>query len=319
MTIEKTRQPWMKFYPADWRADPALRMCSFAARGLWVDMMTLMHEAEPYGHLLVSGRAPSARQLAALLGGNVKEIEGLIEELAEAGVFSKTDDGVVFSRRMTRDHIKAQADKANGRKGGNPRVKPGANPTVDGGDNPGVEDTVNPGLTGGVKAQKPEARSQKEDSAKSPLPVPRARDGIEDRTKSRPIIEAFDQALVEVYGEAHRRDWPQQADHVHAQRLVEQGWSPADCKAVFVKSLRQAKDLGRKPPGGIAFYEKRFAELTPGAVKPAPNPDAERIDDQHCRMLEAWADMPDHERRKTPKPTRDDAEKAVAERRKGAA
>jgi hypothetical protein len=146
----------------------------------------------------------------------------------------------------------------------------------------------------------------------------RARDP-DDRTKSRPIIEAFDQALVEVYGEAHRRDWPQQADHVHAQRLVEQGWSPADCKAVFVKSLRQAKDLGRKPPGGIAFYEKRFAELTPGAVKPPPNLDAARIDDQHCRMLEAWANLSDAQRRATPKPTRADAEKAVDERRKGAA
>jgi hypothetical protein len=135
----------------------------------------------------------------------------------------------------------------------------------------------------------------------------RARDP-HDRTQSRPIIEAFDQALVEVFGEAHRRDWPQQADHVHAQRLVEQGWSAADCKAVFVKSLKQSKDRGGKPPGGIAFYEKRFAELKPGAVKPPPNPEAERIDDHWARMLESWANLSEAERRKRPQPTREDAE-----------
>jgi hypothetical protein len=45
----------MKFYPSDWRSDPMLRLCSLAARGLWMEMMCLMHEAEPYGSLLVNG------------------------------------------------------------------------------------------------------------------------------------------------------------------------------------------------------------------------------------------------------------------------
>jgi hypothetical protein len=30
-------------------------MCSIGARGLWMEMMCIMHEGEPYGHLLVSG------------------------------------------------------------------------------------------------------------------------------------------------------------------------------------------------------------------------------------------------------------------------
>lgn len=37
--------PWLKFYPTDWRSDPALKMCSLAARGLWIEMIALMHEA----------------------------------------------------------------------------------------------------------------------------------------------------------------------------------------------------------------------------------------------------------------------------------
>ena len=51
-------KPWLKFYPADWRADPRLRMCSLAARGLWIELMSYMHEGEPYGHLTIDGVPP---------------------------------------------------------------------------------------------------------------------------------------------------------------------------------------------------------------------------------------------------------------------
>lgn len=48
--------PWMKFYPADWRADPGLRMCSgCCARGMWMEMLCLMHEAMPRGFLKLAG------------------------------------------------------------------------------------------------------------------------------------------------------------------------------------------------------------------------------------------------------------------------
>jgi hypothetical protein len=49
-------QPWFKFYPASWRSDPALRTCSISARGLWIDLLCLMHESEPAGYLLLNGR-----------------------------------------------------------------------------------------------------------------------------------------------------------------------------------------------------------------------------------------------------------------------
>lgn len=136
----------MKFYPSDWRADPALRMCSMAARGLWMEMLCLMHEAEPRGYLLVNGKPVTDRQVAALAGLSPKEASVLLEELEQAGVFSRDDNGTVFSRRMTRDEEKSNMDKANGKRGGNP----------------GLKRAVNPQDNGGHKAQKPEARSQKE-------------------------------------------------------------------------------------------------------------------------------------------------------------
>jgi hypothetical protein len=168
--VAAARKPWIKWYGADWRADPALRMCGFAARGLWVDMLTLMQEAEPFGFLVVKGIVPTTKQLASMLGGQEREVVKLLDELSLAGVFSETggdmpDDlrplmpdnlpaGVIFSRRMVRDKAKADRDTENGRGGGNPNLKPDENPP----DNPESDEGVNPQ----DKAQRPEARGQKD-------------------------------------------------------------------------------------------------------------------------------------------------------------
>ncbi len=141
--------PWLKFYPSDWRADPALRVCSIAARGLWMEMLCVMHEAEPRGTLRVNGKPLNDRQLAGLAG--CSEIEALLSELEDAGVFSRDEAGTIFSRRMMRDEAKAEEDKANGKRGGNPSITRGVNPPVKGRD----------------KAQKPEAINQTKDAIAS--------------------------------------------------------------------------------------------------------------------------------------------------------
>src|SRR5437868_11970261 len=101
-------RPWFKFYPSDWRADQALRLCSAAARGLWLECLCLMHEAEPYGYLLVNGKPVTEAQLAALTGVAAPELAELITELDAAGVFSRTAEGVITSRRMIRDAVRAE-------------------------------------------------------------------------------------------------------------------------------------------------------------------------------------------------------------------
>lgn len=158
------RQPWIKWYTRDWRSDAPLRMCSFAARGLWADMLSLMAESKHFGFLLIEDVVPTARQLAGLLGGNEKEITRLLDELCQANVFSLSGDdlpediadmipaslprSVILSRRMLRDKAKADKDRANGKGGGNPKL---AQP-----DNGGVNPPDNPQ----ANPQKSEARSQ---------------------------------------------------------------------------------------------------------------------------------------------------------------
>lgn len=145
--------PWMKFYPSDWRSDPRLRMCSLAARGLWIEIIALMHEAEPYGHLLVSGIAPTDAQLAVLTGTPSNQIPDLIGELDRAGVFSRTGKGVIYSRRMTRDEKKSRIARNNGKTGGNPKLgKQTINSSSDNQQDKGQD-----------KTQKPEDRVQIEE------------------------------------------------------------------------------------------------------------------------------------------------------------
>jgi hypothetical protein len=132
-------EPWMKFFFSDWRAEPRLQLCNRGARSLWLDMLGIMHEANPYGFLLVEGISPTTKQLARLVGDPEKRVRGWLEELTRAGVPSITGQdlpedlhylipenvpqGVIFSRRMVRDAAKRDRDRRNGRTGGNPALK----------------------------------------------------------------------------------------------------------------------------------------------------------------------------------------------------
>jgi hypothetical protein len=146
----KTKQPWLKFNPQDWRGDARLRICSIGARGLWVEMICIMHEGEPYGHLLVSDRPPTTKQLAALAGISNAECEKFLTELELAGVYSKTEEGVIYSRRMVRDKAKAEKDRENGKGGGNPQLLD----SVNGGVNPPISRRIK------LRIQNPESREK---------------------------------------------------------------------------------------------------------------------------------------------------------------
>lgn len=114
--------PWLKFYPRDWRGDQGLRAVSIAARGLWIEMLCIMHEASPYGHLILGGRAVSNDVLARVGGLGAEECGALVAELESAGVLSRTRKGIIYSRRMVKDHNRSET----GRKSVNKRWSQGA-------------------------------------------------------------------------------------------------------------------------------------------------------------------------------------------------
>lgn len=69
------------------RESVPLRSCSIAARGLWIEMVSIMKDCEPYGYLLVNGAPMNVHQLARLVGENSDQVNELLTELWRAGVF----------------------------------------------------------------------------------------------------------------------------------------------------------------------------------------------------------------------------------------
>lgn len=104
---------YMKWCPTDWRTDDGVRSLGYAARGLWMDMLCIMHAAEPYGYLVLNGRGMTAKELANRTGGREREVERLLKELENAGVFSRNSEEIIFNRRMIRDKILAEKGRSN--------------------------------------------------------------------------------------------------------------------------------------------------------------------------------------------------------------
>src|SRR5690606_34280251 len=134
------------------------------------------------------GRSPTDAQLAVLVGAPSDQIPELLGELDAAGVFSRTREGVIYSRKMTRTAKRSAIARKNGKKGGNPSLsKDRDNPPSD-----------NPPDKGGDKPQKPEARSQIREDANASLSL---------AADHQPIDEVAE-AVLTYRAAAERQGWP---------------------------------------------------------------------------------------------------------------
>ena len=59
---------WSKFWWQDWQADHALRSCSLAARGLWMEVLCIASAGTPRGHLTINSVPVSPKRLSILAG-----------------------------------------------------------------------------------------------------------------------------------------------------------------------------------------------------------------------------------------------------------
>lgn len=182
------KRPAFQFYPADWRKDVELRSCSIAARGLWIDMLCIAHECEPYGHLTVNGKAMTAAQIAGQVGLPALQCAKLLSELLDNGVARKTASGVIYSKRMTDDEAdrerRAEIGREHGHKGAEHGSKGGIHGIKGGrpstsetpGQNPGSQTTENPGSKPPQEPpQNPPPSSSSSSSSSNNTPNPRKR------------------------------------------------------------------------------------------------------------------------------------------------
>jgi hypothetical protein len=140
------KRPAFQFYPGDWRKDVELRACSLAARGLWIDLMCVAHDCEPYGHLMLNGKPMTMQQMAGQIGVPAAQVKKLLDELIESGVARTTDQGAIYSKRMVADerirNVRAEGGKAgaeHGAKGASHGSKGGRPPKPKGGFEPPLE------------------------------------------------------------------------------------------------------------------------------------------------------------------------------------
>jgi hypothetical protein len=139
-----------------------------AARGIWIEMLCLMHEAEPRGHLLLNGRPVTDAQLAALAGVPADIAQALLGELEAAGTFSRTRAGVIYSRKMRRDTATSAKQRANVEKRWS-KATPSAPKQAPKNKRENAA-RITEADTDGIP-KKPEARSQIEDANASKAPI----------------------------------------------------------------------------------------------------------------------------------------------------
>lgn len=116
-----SKLPAFQFYPGDWRKDVGVQSLSYHDRGVWWEMLCLMHESEKRGLLVLNGRPMNDEVLARTLGLDKQILTTTITNLLDLGVASRDDsNGALMCRRMVRDENLRQIRTEAGKKGGNP-------------------------------------------------------------------------------------------------------------------------------------------------------------------------------------------------------
>ena len=115
--------PALQVYSGDWRKDPGIQALDFETRGVWWEILLLMHESEERGKLMLNGKAMPEPALARILGIPEDLLKQKLTLLLEYGVASVCEDtGALINRRMVRDEDIRRKRAAAGKKGGNPSL-----------------------------------------------------------------------------------------------------------------------------------------------------------------------------------------------------
>ena len=113
----------MQFYVGDWRKDPGVQALNFHDRGVWFEILCIMHESEERGKLMLNGAIMPHDALARLLGLDKQILTTTLTTLLTYGVCSRCDEtGAIICRRMIRDENLRKIRAECGKQGGNPNL-----------------------------------------------------------------------------------------------------------------------------------------------------------------------------------------------------
>lgn len=117
------KMPALQFYPGDWRKDLAVQALGYHDRGVWFEMLCLMHESDERGVMLLNGAPMPEEVIARLLGLDNQTFNQTLSNLVTYGVAKRrSTDNAIFSKRMVEDERLCQIRREAGKKGGNPAL-----------------------------------------------------------------------------------------------------------------------------------------------------------------------------------------------------
>jgi hypothetical protein len=125
MSGERGKRPSYQWYPGDFRRDTAVYSLPFQVRSFWREMLDIMHDGEPYGHLTAGGDPIPPADLARMIGVRTSDAVKWLAILERRNVYSRTPEGVIYCRRMVRDHKTLTARIDGGKDAPQPNAKGG--------------------------------------------------------------------------------------------------------------------------------------------------------------------------------------------------
>ena len=99
-----SKLPAIQFYPGDWRKDVGVQSLSYHDRGVWFEMLMLMHESPVRGKLMIGDKGATEELIAGVLHIDVDSFKATVSTLLERGVCVRDSrTGALMNRRMVRD------------------------------------------------------------------------------------------------------------------------------------------------------------------------------------------------------------------------
>lgn len=121
--MSQQKQPYIPFYPGDWKKDAGVQALEFFDRHVWFEMLMLMHDSDQRGYLVLNGRPMSDEAIARLLGLDKQIFSKALSNIKANGVCSvRESDQAIYSRSMVRRAELSSKRAISGKSGGNPKL-----------------------------------------------------------------------------------------------------------------------------------------------------------------------------------------------------
>lgn len=115
-----TKRTGLNLKPKEFLHDARLKLCSWAARGVYVALYAFAQDNHTGGRMVLSGRNLTMPDLASQIGIDRDDLRMLLEELINQRMVEVSKDGCYVLPEMVKAEARSAKARAAGKMGGNP-------------------------------------------------------------------------------------------------------------------------------------------------------------------------------------------------------